>query len=252
MPDAHLRPIVLWAVPRSVSTAFERVFVERDDFTVIHEPFSGTYYRSPQRRSDAFLDGAPQPHLNADRVLADVLRPRERRVFVKDMAYHAAGFMDRRFVARFTNSVLIRHPERALASLHDRHPDFTFEEAGYAQLWRLYELATADGAAVPVIQAEDLLEDPEGTVRAYCAALGVDHVPDALSWQARRVPQFSSWDGWHETAQRTTGIARDHRTERPVLEHLRETVRRCLPYYQRLRERALTPLDDRRPERRTQ
>jgi hypothetical protein len=34
-------------VPRSISTAFERVFVERDDFEVLHEPFSDAYYYGP-------------------------------------------------------------------------------------------------------------------------------------------------------------------------------------------------------------
>jgi sulfotransferase family protein len=37
------KPVALWAVPRSMSTAFERVFVERDDFEGIHEPFSASY-----------------------------------------------------------------------------------------------------------------------------------------------------------------------------------------------------------------
>jgi hypothetical protein len=41
-------------VPRSVSTALERVFVERGDFKVFHEPFSVSYYYSPERRSDRF------------------------------------------------------------------------------------------------------------------------------------------------------------------------------------------------------
>ncbi|MBW3605762.1 MAG: hypothetical protein KY460_12820 [Actinobacteria bacterium] len=243
MPDIPERPIVLWAVPRSVSTAFERVFIERDDFTVIHEPFSGTYYHSPQRRSDSFFDGAPRPDLCADHVLADVLRPRDRRVFVKDMAYHTAGFMDRELVAHFTNSVLIRDPEKALASLHARHPDFTFEEAGYGQLWRLYEMAAASGAHVPVIQAEDLLADPEGTIRAYCRALDIDFAPDALSWEARPVPQFSSWTSWHDTAQRTSSIGHDHSRDRELPAQLRAVYRRCLPYYEQLRAKALSPID---------
>jgi hypothetical protein len=45
--EAHVtqsKPVALWAVPRSISTAFERVFVERDDFEVLHEPFSASYY----------------------------------------------------------------------------------------------------------------------------------------------------------------------------------------------------------------
>lgn len=50
----HTKPVALWAVPRSVSTALERVFVERGDFKVFHEPFSVSYYYSPERRSERF------------------------------------------------------------------------------------------------------------------------------------------------------------------------------------------------------
>ena len=48
--------VALWAVPRSVSTAFERVFIERDDAEVLHEPFSQACYHGPDRRSGRFDD----------------------------------------------------------------------------------------------------------------------------------------------------------------------------------------------------
>lgn len=34
------RMIALWAHPRSRSTVLERVFIERGDFEVFHEPFA--------------------------------------------------------------------------------------------------------------------------------------------------------------------------------------------------------------------
>jgi hypothetical protein len=46
------KSVALWAVPRSISTAFERVFVERDDFEVLHEPFSASYYYGEDRLSN--------------------------------------------------------------------------------------------------------------------------------------------------------------------------------------------------------
>ena len=54
------KPIALWAVPRSISTAFERVFVERDDFEIFHEPFSASYYYSEERLSDRYSDVEPK------------------------------------------------------------------------------------------------------------------------------------------------------------------------------------------------
>ena len=234
------RPIVLWAVPRSRSTAFERTFIERDDFEVVHEPFSATYYHSPERRSDRFLAGEPDESARAARVLADVLRPRERPVFVKDMAYHVAGFMDAAFVACFTNTFLIRDPRKALASLHAKHPTFTFEEAGYEQLARLYDHATADGTRAPVVDAGDLVRDPEGLMRAYCGALGVPFVATALSWQPQKVPEFATWESWHDRAQHSSGIS-DGGPQRTLPAHLEEVYERCLPHYERLHAVRLTP-----------
>lgn len=34
----------LWTHPRSISTAFERVMMDRKDFAILHEPFSYLYY----------------------------------------------------------------------------------------------------------------------------------------------------------------------------------------------------------------
>ncbi len=229
------RPIVLWAVPRSRSTAFERIFVERDDVEVLHEPFSAVYYHGPERRSDEFLEGEPDPDATAERVLAEVLRPRDRRVFVKDMAYHATAFMDAAFVERFTNTFLVRHPRQALASLHARHPTFSFEEAGYEQLARLHDLAveTSDEPVV-VIDADDLMRDAEGTVRGYCAAVGLPFVADALSWEPQKVSAFESWDEWHDHAQRSTGLGEIEADSTPLPPELDDVYRRCLPHYEHL------------------
>src|ERR687894_270177 len=97
------KPIALWAVPRSLSTAFERVFVERDDLEVLHEPFSASYYYSEERISDRYSDVEPKAEYNYENVLKEILEPREKRVFVKDMAYYVKGLMDREFVSQFRN-----------------------------------------------------------------------------------------------------------------------------------------------------
>jgi len=55
------KPVALWSVPRSISTAFERVFVERDDFEVLHEPFSDAYYYyGEDKLSDRYADVEPE------------------------------------------------------------------------------------------------------------------------------------------------------------------------------------------------
>src|SRR5919199_2245265 len=159
------KPVALWAVPRSISTAFERVFVERGDFKVFHEPFSASYYYSTERRSYRFAHQEPKEEYDPENVLARILEPREKPVFFKDMAYHVAGFMTREFVSRFANTFIIRDPVPVIASLYRFWSDFTLEETGYEQQHRLFSLAVKNGEDPAVVDAADLTADPEGTIR---------------------------------------------------------------------------------------
>jgi hypothetical protein len=167
---------------------------------------------------------------------------RERPVFFKDMAYHVADFMDPEFVARFTNTFIIREPAPVIASLHRFWPDFTFEEAGYGEQHRLFGLAVKNGEEPVVVDARDLLKDPEGTLRAYCGRLGVPFMPESLSWEPGEVPGWEMWAEWHQEAQESTGIKSEPlEDDEEVPEGLEDVYERCLPYYQELHERRLRP-----------
>ena len=231
---ANERPIALWAVPRSISTAFERVFVERGDFRVLHEPFSMSYYFSPERRSERFEEGEIKEEYRYENVLSEVMSPGEKPVFFKDMAYHVASIMDRELVEGFQNTFLMRDPRAVIYSYAKKWPDFTFEEAGYEELYRLYGYAVENGQDPIVIDAQDLSENPDAMVAAYCASLGIDHEPQALTWEPREVPEWDMWDGWHDNAQESTGIGKLERKDIELPDDLEELYLRCLPYYEAL------------------
>lgn len=231
---ANERPIALWAVPRSISTAFERVFVERGDFRVLHEPFSASYYFSPERRSERFSDGETKEEYRYEEVLSEVLTPGEKPVFFKDMAYHVAGFVDRDLIGRFRNTFLVRDPRAVISSYAKKWPDFTFEEAGYEELYRLHGYAVEDGQDPVVIDAQDLSENPDPVVAAYCESLGIVHKPQALTWEPREIPEWNMWEGWHDSAQESTGIGKLERKEIKLPDELEEVYLRCLPYYEAL------------------
>src|SRR5215204_2492234 len=193
---ADSKPIALWCVPRSLSTAFERVFVERDDFEVLHEPFSASYYYSEDRLSDRFAEEKPKAENSYERVLASVLERREKRVFLKDMAYHAKGLISSRFVANFANTFIIRDPKYVLSSLHKMWPDFTLEETGFEQIYNLFRYATeVNGEDVVVVDAMTFSENPAGVLATYCEHLGVSFDPGSLSWKSREVRRWDNWEG---------------------------------------------------------
>jgi len=234
------KPIALWAVPRSISTAFERVFVERDDFEVLHEPFSNAYYYGTDRLSDRFAEAEPKEGYSFDSVLANVLEPREKRVFVKDMAYQAKGVLGPEFASRFVNTFIVRDPKYVLVSLYKMWPDFTFEETGYEELYRLFKYATEGGGEdVAVVDAMTFSENPSGVLAAYCEHLEIPFRSGSLSWESRDVEHWDSWEGWHDDAEQSTGIEPATRRDPELPEELEEVYEKCLPYYYELAAHAI-------------
>jgi hypothetical protein len=238
---ANPKPIALWAVPRSLSTAFERVFVERDDLEILHEPFSASYYYGEDRLSNRYSDVEPEAKHNYQSVLAEVLKPRQKRVFLKDMAYQAKGVMGPEFISNFVNTFIIRDPKYVLSSLYKMWPDYTLEETGYEELYWAFRYATEAGQDPVVVDAMTFSENPVGILSAYCERVGIPFRANSLSWEPGEVEEWKDWEEWHEAAQQSTGIERAERRDPALPEELQEAYEHCLPYYYTLAAHTLSP-----------
>jgi hypothetical protein len=243
MPGAATaHPITfLWTVPRTVSTSFERMMSARGDHTVFDEPFSKHYYYGPERRSSRYDEELPQS--SPEELLAEIEQAAEERpVFVKDMAYQASVLLEPETVGRFRNSFLVRDPASSLRSLSKHWPDFTDEEAGWDALDRAADVVSAAGQPVVVVEASRLCEDPAGVVSAWCEAMDLDYVEDALSWEPGMRDEWALWDDWHNTTSRATGFRElDDPAPPPTEEEPRllEVYERAVPVYQRLATQAI-------------
>ena len=235
--------IALWATPRTASTAFERMMIERCDVRVVNEPGSRFYYYSadgPSDRFDEVLPGADPASIRAG-----LVPDGERPTFFKDMAYHPAGHLEaelRRPDA--VHTFIIREPARALASLARRWPDFTWDQAGYAAQARAVEVVAAQMGSTPtIIDSDELRADPGGVVRAWCGAVGLEHRPEALTWEPGLPPELDLWADWYDGAAASTGFLPPSASPEPVLDDpwLAEAVARARPIYDALFARRLAP-----------
>lgn len=193
------RPLALWAVPRSISTAFERMIEARGDFAVLSEPFSVAYYFSEARVSPRYGETAAREEFTPGRVLDSILETaRNENVFFKDMAYHVRGCADRDFLSNFQNTFIVRHPRHTLPSLRRLLPDYTLEETGFDQQLRLFDLVRDLSGEPPVlIDGDELRARPVEVVSAYCRAVDIHFDRGALSWEPGSAPRWSTWSRWH-------------------------------------------------------
>jgi hypothetical protein len=152
---------------------------------------------------------------------------------------------DDAFLQASTHVFLVRDPRQAIASHYAKNPNVTSEEIGYAQQAAVFrKISDLTGAAPPVIAAEDLQQDPGGTLSALCLRLGLDDRPDALRWQAGEREEWHNWPEWHREVAQSTEI-RSRRTEyaNTVDNHpgLAAFYRRHRPFYDEMRQHRLIP-----------
>jgi len=179
--------------------------MERGDFTVLHEPFSEHYYYGPEKRSDRYDE--VHPDATPSHILAAIeLAGDDRRAFLKDMASHVRAVVTPEFVARFEHAFLIRDPAWALPSLEAKWPDFSSEEAGYSALGELVDAVSASGREPVIIDSYDLRTDPGGTIGAYCDAVGIPFLADALEWSPGMPESWGMWEEWHRDVAASDGF----------------------------------------------
>ena len=113
---------------------------------------------------------------------------------------------------------------------------------------RCFDLVTAiNGNPPPVIDSDDLLEDPEAMVEAFCEAVGLEFMPDALRWEpGADTGEYSWWDGgsFHANLRASTGLKRQKRRYIEVSdapERVRRVHRRMKPHYDHLYQYRIKP-----------
>jgi hypothetical protein len=213
----------------------------RGDHTVLDEPFSRSYYYGPQRRSDRFEEQLPGS--TREQILDEIeTAARDRPVFVKDMAYQAADALGADLLRRFRNCFLVRDPAATLESLARHWPDFTDAEAGWRALDRAADLVTEIGQPLVVLEAAELCRDPAGVVSAWCKAMDLPFLEEALRWQPGMREEWALWEDWHGSTAHSTGFEDLGEPPPPPTTQeprLHETYRQALPVYERLAAHAI-------------
>ena len=235
--------VALWAVRRSTSTAFEWMMRQRGDLDCLHEPFGEAWYQGEAPLWHRFTtDAVTTPGLTLDSVWADIqARAARGPVFLKDFPHYISHMWTPEFLSHFTHAFLIRDPAKTITSMYDKWPDFHEGEVGFPEQRALFDLLWAlNGTPPPVIDSDDLLKNPEAVTEAFCNAVGIPFLPEALTWDAGGDPsEHSWWDGgsFHANLAKSTGLTRQARKYVDLAatpDRVQQVHRRMIPHYDRM------------------
>jgi hypothetical protein len=244
--------IAMWSGPRNISTAMMRSWENRPDTIVIDEPFYAYYLRATGVRHPGAEEIIAKGETDWRTVVKQLTGtidcfPRsshERRassgsfllLYQKQMTHHLLPEVDRHWLGTVTNCFLIRDPAEVITSYIKKNENPTLEDLGFAQQIEIFDWVCKKTARTPpVIDAKDVLENPERILRLLCQAIRVAFDKAMLSWP----PGLRDTDGiwakyWYDEVARSTSFQPYRPKNEPVPERLREIHDRCRECYERL------------------
>jgi hypothetical protein len=234
--------ICLWSGPRNVSTAMMYSFARRPDTTVIDEPLYGHYLRVTGADHPGRDEVIAAMDCDGDRVMRALLDPNVSRsrpvLFMKHMAHHLVG-IDREFLDRVVNVLLIRDPIDMLPSLMRQIPRATLADTGLRTQWQLLEEIRTRGQQPVVIDSRQLLLNPETVLQQLCDRIGLPFAESMLSWPAGGNPADGVWARhWYHAVHKSSGFS-PYRPKKSFPTHLLGLLAECRPWYEKLYAEAL-------------
>jgi len=231
--------IAMWSGPRNLSTALMRSFGSRADTFVSDEPFYG-----------CFLKDTGAGHPLRDEVIAAMdcdwrrvmARLRGRAPggtpiwYQKHMWHHMAGPIGYDDFTGFVHAFLIREPERMIASYLRKREAAAFENFGLDRQAEFFERESDRlGHAPPVIDAHDVLTDPQSVLTKLCCALNIPWDIAMLSWLPGRRETDGPWaPHWYGAVEASTGFGPPETDMVALPDDAQRVADRCRPYYDSL------------------
>jgi hypothetical protein len=216
-----------------------RSFGSRADTVVSDEPFYGCFLKTsgadhPMR--DEVIAAMDCDWRSVMASLRGPTRDGSPVWYQKHMWHHMAGPIGYDDFAGFTHAFLIREPERMIASYLRKREAAHFEDFGLERQAEFFDRESDRlGQAPPVIDANDVLADPQGVLSKLCAGLGIACDQAMLSWAAGRRATDGVWSAhWYGAVEASTGFGPPETEPVNLPDDARRLADRCRPYYEHL------------------
>jgi hypothetical protein len=238
--------IAMWSGPRNISTAMMRAWGNRPDTVVIDEPLYAYFLERTGKDHPMAAEVVAQGETDWRKIAAQLTKqpiPAGKRIFFqKQMTHHLLPEIDRAWIVDLTNCFLIRDPREVILSYIKKNPDPTLEDLGFVQQCEIFEFVRKRmNSTPPVVNAKDILENPERTLGALCAAIGVEFDKAMLSW----APGLRDTDGiwakhWYDAVARSTSFEPYKPRTGNIPDSLRTIYDQCQTCYEQLHQHRLT------------
>jgi len=221
-----------------------RAWGNRADTAVIDEPFYAYYLERTGKEHPGAEEVIAHGEIDWRKIvnqLTDAVPFGKPIFFQKQMVHHLLPEIDRGWMVDLTNCFLIRDPREVILSYIKKNPEPTLEDLGFVQQEKIFDFVRERINSVPaVVDAKDVLGNPERILRLLCHTVGVEFDKAMLSWP----PGLRETDGiwakhWYDEVARSTSFQPYTPREGDVPDRLREIYEQCRECYEKLYQHRL-------------
>jgi hypothetical protein len=235
----------MWSGPRNISTALMRSWENRSDSMVVDEPLYAHYLAvtgldHPGR--DEVIASGDTDWCRVVQALLGPVPPGVDVFYQKHMTHHLTDDIDRAWIARLTNVLLIRDPREVVASYLRSRDRVTADDIGLPQQQRLYEELRAAGSSPLVIDSSDFLREPAAYLQGLCAYVGLTFTDAMLSWPQGPRDSDGVWaKHWYGAVWSSTGFTKYEARDPHLTPEGAVVAEQCWPLYEQLHNARWVP-----------
>jgi hypothetical protein len=234
-----------WSGPRNISTALMYSFRERQDATVVDEPFYAHYLRVSGREHPGYEEVLDSQDQYSERVIQKVIQSDYTTpiVFFKQMCHHLVE-IDLSFLDDCSNILLIREPSLVIRSHAKNVPDLKVSDIGLDVQNLLLNRIIESGETPVVVDSVNLLMNPEAILKELCQHLEIAFDVSMLSWEPGPKPEDGVWaKHWYKNTHESSGFSNKEPNRSPLSEKFLPVLEEATVLYNNLKKYACKGID---------
>jgi hypothetical protein len=223
--------IHLWSGPRCCSTSLMYSFAQRPDCICVDEPLYGSYLHHSGYTRPYGDELMKVQEKDGEKALSNLLsmRPSRPLLFAKHMAKHKYGLNNETLFSTGKHVLLVREPYNVISSFARVLENPTLLEMGYSSLLEIVSELRTRGKSVVLVLSDQLVSQPEATLRKLCELLEIDFAPEMLSWPSGPKECDGIWATlWYRNSHKATCFEPSVMTQRvPMPDCLKPLLSEC-------------------------
>ena len=231
----------MWSGPRNISTALMRSFENRNDTFVSDEPFYAHFLKQtgidhPMRNEVIKSENSNWTEVSD--YLTNTIPDRKSVWYQKHMAQHNLRGLDMEWTKKVCNCFLIRDPKEVILSYIKKYKISSVYQLGFPQQFDLFTQIRRQGKDTPIVlDAKDILIDPESMLKKICHILDIPFTNDMLVWPKGRRKSDGIWGKhWYGAVEQSTSFQTYQKKKENIPEEYKNMYVKCLKYYEQLYE----------------